>query len=65
MTMLPSFASMSPLSVPFADPLLHRLFEEPTADALVAYENDYARRAGYARGAHGEWITEFRQSGDL
>jgi len=56
---------MLSLSVSLADPLLRRLFEEPTADALAVYENDYARRSGYARGPHGEWITEFRRSRDF
>jgi hypothetical protein len=63
MTTLPSCAPISPLSVPLADPLLRRLFEEePTAEALATYENDYARRCGYVRRANGEWITELRPS---
>ncbi len=60
--MLPSYTSMSPLlSIPLADPPLRQSFDEPTADALAEYQNDYARRSGYARGTHGEWITERRR----
>ncbi len=65
MTMLPSCAPMTPLSVQLADPLLRRLFGEPTAEALAAYDDDYARQSGYARGVHGEWITERRRSRDF
>jgi hypothetical protein len=62
MTIFSSFASMSLLPVACADTVLHRLFEEPTKETLAAYEDEYAHRAGYAMGPHGEWIV--RQSRD-
>jgi hypothetical protein len=59
MMMLPSHVPISLLTVPFSGSVLGWLFDEPTLAALVAYEYGYARRAGYALGPHGEWISEF------
>jgi hypothetical protein len=45
------------LFTPLTRPLLARLMDEPQKAALDAYASDYAQRAGYRRGAQGEWVT--------
>jgi hypothetical protein len=64
MMMLPSYVPISLLSAPVADSVVGWLFDEPTVAALIAYEYDYVRRAGYALGAHGEWVSTFPATGD-
>lgn len=51
-------AVMPMLHTSFGYSLLGMLIEEPTPDALTAYEKEYARRAGYEVGADGEWIAQ-------
>ena len=46
------------LQTAFGDPLLGGLIEEPTPEALTAYKNEFAHRAGYKLGPNGEWIAE-------
>lgn len=53
---------MTILFTPLTRPLLARLMDGTKHEALDAYAEDYARRAGYRRGAHGEWIAEQRQA---
>jgi hypothetical protein len=56
---MPFFPTMiSMFHTLFGYPPLVRLIEEPTPDALTAYRNEYAHRAGYRLGANGEWIAE-------
>ena len=64
MMMLPSYVPMSLIFVPFTGSVLGWLFGEPTVAALIAYEYDYVGRAGYALGAHGEWVSTFPATGD-
>ena len=45
------------LYTPVARPLLTGPVEAAKREALKAYAEDYARRAGYTRGPDGEWIT--------
>ncbi len=53
---------MTILFTPLTRPLLARLMDASKAEALDAYAEEYAQRAGYGRGAHGEWVTARRQS---
>ncbi len=52
------FARMTMFYTPLTRPLLAELLESSKRDALGAYAEDYARRAGYRRGDNGEWITD-------
>lgn len=58
MTQNSPLARMTMFYVPVARPLLAELLESSKREALGAYAEDYARRAGYRRGEHGEWITD-------
>ena len=42
----------------FGYPLLGGLIKAPAPDALTAYKEECAHRAGYRLGANGEWIAE-------
>ena len=49
------------LYTPIARPLLTGPVETAKREALAAYAEDYARRAGYTRGPRGEWVTDVPQ----
>jgi len=51
-------ARMTMFYLPLARPLLAELLESSKREALGAYAEDYARRAGYRLGEHGEWVTD-------
>jgi hypothetical protein len=59
MTTLPAFTRTAILPTPSLESL-SRLLEETAADATHDFQNDYARRSGYAVGPQGEWISELR-----
>jgi hypothetical protein len=60
MTPINPLDRMTILFTPLTRPLLARVMDATKQEALDAYAEDYARRAGYARGAQGEWVTEPR-----
>ncbi|MGO8914594.1 MAG: hypothetical protein ACLQJR_01640 [Stellaceae bacterium] len=58
MTRISPLAHMTMFYLPLARPLLAELLEPSKREALGAFAEDYARRAGYRRGPQGEWITD-------
>lgn len=58
MTRISPLARMTLFYQPLARPLLAELMEASKREALSAYAEEYARRAGYRLTPEGEWTTD-------